>query len=168
MKHKDSINRAIMRYEEKVLGKSSVSKRKNNKPEKEVEKQVLAHARSLKWSVFVVESKSVFSAAAGRYLSQSAQSGFSDVVGLMPCGRFVAIELKSAGRRSTVRESQLSFLKQIISSQGFACVVDSVSCLVSLYSHWLNLKTEKEKQEYLLASLPIKKSMVDNKPLFED
>lgn len=163
---RESTKKAIESYILKHTKDVSKLKRKHNRPEKEVEKQVMSWCRDHNIFANVVESKAVYSAAAGRYLSGQASAGFPDIVAINNLGRFLAIELKSPGRRSTIRPNQYDFLIQVISLNGFACVTDSVSHLSSLYFSWLN-SPDALKKSVLLNDLP-KKKADDLHPLFED
>lgn len=165
---KARVKAAIERYELRQT-KTSEPKRHNQKPEKEVEKSVLEYMKSLGCKLTVVESKAVFSQSSGRYLSGQTIAGFPDIVGLNSQGLFLGLELKALGRRSTLKNHQRLFLTQIIHSNGFACVTDSVSHLSSLYSKFL-LETNLEKrQALLLQDLPYKQNEGKNLiPLFKD
>jgi hypothetical protein len=163
MSYKDSIKSAIHRYLEKQDKLSAGPTRKNAKPEKETEKQVLAWCKSQGWSVSIVESKAVFSPRAGRFVHGQAKAGFADIVGLTDQGVFVAIELKAKGRRSTLREAQRRYLVDVIGKHGFAVCVDSQENLSKTYLRWIE---HPDKQLYLLSCLPLKPTP-NEKPLFD-
>lgn len=154
---KQSIIKYLQRQDKKTLA----PKRKNKKPEKQVEKDVLNWCRSKGWSVSVVESKAVFSKSAGRFLSGQAKAGFADVVGVHPSGLFVAIELKAPGRLNTLREAQYKYLSDIISKNGFAVVVDSSELLNKYNDEFSKLDGEKRK-EYLMSILPVPKEIKED------
>lgn len=164
--HKKNIEQAIKRYMDKnhKLETTSKPKSKNQKPEKLVELQVLEWCRKQGWHVSVVESKAVFSASAGRYLSGQVKAGFPDVVGLTQQGLFVAIELKAPGRRSTLRDQQRAYLNQVICRHGFGLVVDCAEYLEKCYQGFLH---SDDKKNYLLSLLPKSKD-TGSDVLFED
>lgn len=151
--HKKSTIDAIAKFSEKQIKKQTTRKRRNGSPEKELEKRIKPVIQSLGIFAVVVESKAVYSAAAGMYLSGQTQAGFPDLVGLNNHGTFCAIELKAPGRRSTVRTHQSEFLLNVISRNGFACVTDSVEHFVGIYTKWIGANDEYKKS-ILLADLP--------------
>jgi len=161
LKGKESSKDALIKRLDKNINKKSTKpKRKNNKPEKEVEKLVMEWLYANNFSCHVVESKAVYSASAGRYLRGQTVAGFSDVVGCDPNGIAVWIELKAPGRLSTVSDIQLGFLSTKIKMNCFACVVDSPELLQHLYSEFRSFRVRnlKEKaQERLIDSLPKKR-----------
>lgn len=158
-----STHDALMRYYQRQL-KNNSPKKKNGRPEKLVEKEVLAWCREQGWFINVVESKAVFSAKSGIYHTGQTVAGTSDLIGCTNTGLFVAIELKSSGRRSTLREAQRRYICEVISRSGFAVCVDSVECLVKA---WSDFQHSENKKQALLKMLPQEKEQ-DNKPLFED
>lgn len=111
----------------------------NQRPEKEVEKEVVAWLKQNGFRCHVVESKGVYNAAAGRYLEGQTVSGFSDIVGACPDGRACFIELKAKGRRSTVSPNQKWFLRDKIEVGSFGCVTDSVEHLEEIYKRFSEL-----------------------------
>lgn len=127
--YKAGVIKAMENNHAKQLKKEQGPQRKNEAPEKEVEKQVLEYLRDQGWFLNVVESKATFNPKLQRYISGQAKSGFPDVIGCTPMGKVVALELKAQGRRSTLRDEQREFLLEVISRGGFAAVVDSVDRL---------------------------------------
>jgi hypothetical protein len=164
--HKKKVVQAINNYLASLDPKPT-SFRKNEKPEKEVEKSVLAWCKQNGLFVSVVESKAVFSQGANRFLKGQAQSGFPDLVVLIAAGLFVAIELKAKGRRSSVRVNQYNFLKQVIQNQGFAAVVDCQEYLETLYFGFLKEADQSNRKNYLMSCLPVPRELKeDNTPIF--
>jgi len=154
--YKSGVLKAMEKYHQKQLPNNK-PKKKNEKPEKQTEKEVLQLLRSKGWFVEVVESKAVFSQAAGRFLRGQATTGFVDIVGCTSSGQSVAIELKALGRRSSLREQQREFLNQVICRGGFGCVVDSAAFLESLHRAYL----ANPRPETLSDFLPKKKKLRD-------
>jgi hypothetical protein len=147
---KDRVKNAIYKYIEKQTPKVSV-KRKNEKPEKAVEREVLKWCRDRHWDINVVESKSTWSESAGRYISQSVSAGFSDLAGNTDLGLSVFIELKAPRRLSTLRPQQREFLLRKIGTGCFAVCVDSSLRLEDL---WNGFCKAYDKKEYLVSVLP--------------
>lgn len=154
--YKARVQKAMEKYHEKQLP-SQGPKRTNEKPEKAVEKEVLLHLRNKGWFVDVVESKAVFSSAAGRFLRGQAKVGFVDVVGCTHAGQFVAVELKAPGRRASLRIQQREYLLNVISRGGFACVADSVTFLENVYQTYL----KSPRPETLIDLLPKKRKLAN-------
>jgi hypothetical protein len=162
---KESTKKAIDNYYIRQSANKTKAKRKNGSPEKLVEKEVLAWCKQQGWSVDVVESKAVYSASAGRYLSGQTKSGYADVVGSTDQGLSVSIELKSPGRLATVRLAQYEFLKEKIHKNCFAVVVDSAKLLESTYLEFLQ---SKNRIQLLMSRLPLPKELKkDSEQLFK-
>jgi hypothetical protein len=145
---------------------SRVSKptRKNQSPERDFSKEIVPYLRGLGFQVIQVESKAVFSQAAGRYMNSQAKPGTSDILACSPFGQFCAIELKAAGKARTLKEHQRDFLVETISRGGFAACVDSIECFASLWSSWSN----SPNKEMLVAALPKTPSGANTeRPLFD-
>lgn len=164
MSVKDALEKFSQKDASKWAKKTKPSK-KNKKPEKEVEREVMQWLDSHGFSCHVVESKAVYSAAAGRYVRGQTVQGFPDIVGCDPNGIAVFIELKAKGRRSTIKEHQTEFLKKKLRMGAFALCCDSASYLASAYNNYM--KVAKENRAYLLESiLPKQGSKSDEGPLF--
>jgi len=127
-----------------------------SKPEKLVETDVMCWLKSNGFSCHVVESKAVYSKAAGRYLRGMAARGFLDIVGNDKLGAACFIELKAKGKRSTLRPAQHEFIIDKICTNAFAVVVDSAELLSSYYEKWnhLRFKDSAMAQEYLQSIIP--------------
>lgn len=147
-----SVERQDPSYKSKPTEKKSSSRGKNKKPEKIVEKDCLDWAKKNSVFLHVVESKAVFSQAAGRYLRGQTESGLSDLIGNNTSGHSVWIELKAKDRRCTLSLIQHKFLSEKISQGCFAVVVDSADRLHEYYYTWLNNKNPKA---YLTGLLPV-------------
>lgn len=160
----ESTKQAILRYHQKQLNQSTGRKKKNDKPEKLVERDVMAWCKNAGFFVNVVESKAVYSAKAGIYHSGQTRAGTPDIIGCSNTGLFVAIELKARGRRNTLREAQREYICEVISRGGFACVVDSADYLAEI---WRIFNGSLNKKATLLGYLPKEKER-DTRPLFED
>lgn len=159
MSAKDALNR----YYKRQMGRDKRDqkpKRKNAKPEKFLEKEVLAWASSKAIHLHVVEAKAVYSQSAGRYLRGQAEAGLPDLIGNIE-GLSVWIELKAKGRRSTLKPHQQAFLIAKIEQGCFAACIDSVDQLESLLSTYFKTAFS-DRAKLLLDHLPKKKSGLEN------
>jgi len=109
-------------------------------PEKLVEKEVMAYAMEMGWFLTVVDSKAVFNAKAGRYISGMTKKGFPDLVGCDSMGNFLAIELKAKGRPLKGRPEQEKFIARTKELGAFGAVVNSAEILHELYLKYLSEK----------------------------
>jgi hypothetical protein len=121
-----------------------------SQPELEVQLKIQKHCRALGWYVFRVEAKASFSDREGLNYSQT-QSGVSDLIGVLPNGVHISIEVKAPGRLSTLRENQRQHLIRVINHGAFGVCVDSVDKLELYYQTWVS--SSKSKQ-VLLDLLP--------------
>lgn len=130
--------------------------RKNKKPEKQVEQDVLIWAKSKGMSLDIIEAKAKFNTATGMYTGRAASAGLSDLIGNTQHGLAVFIELKSHGRRigSALHPRQRAFLTEKIMSNCFAICADSSAYCEKVYTHWLSLPTSEERIAFLLKELP--------------
>ncbi len=170
MDHKKSTREAIFKYHQKQLnqGVTREPKRKNKKPEKDVEKEVMEWARLNQVFLHVVEASSYDPISRRRVLSK-AQAGFPDLVGNNVEGHACYIELKAKDRRGTVSEHQRLFLEKKIDQGSFSVVVDSVARLEQYWKGFWSLKNPDERKTYLRDCLPKKrKSRNDDDYLFKD
>jgi len=165
---REGIINAIKGYEDKQKQIDKGPTRKNAKPEKEVEKEILAWAKDFKMSLHIIEAKATYNPNLGAYRSKAVASGFLDAVGNYgPYACFV--EFKAKGKRHTLRENQRDFISKKIFEGAFACVTDSVVHLSSLFVSWLNAD-ENTRIQLLLNDLPKKKQTkdIDDGDLFDD
>jgi hypothetical protein len=128
-------------------------------PEKCVEQEVLLWLHASGFIAHVYESKAQWSGAAQRFCRQVLPKGHPDILAWSAEGHPVAIELKAPGRRSTLRDDQRIFLKDLIAHNVFAVVVDNCLDLESCFTRWLELDSPSERQEYLLGLLPKEKHL---------
>jgi len=165
--YKKRITDAINKFETKhSLVKENVPRRKNETPEKTVEKDVLVWLRKIGCFVNVYDSALQPDAYSGP-VRVAARSGTPDLLGCTNEGMFVAIELKAPGRRSTLKEHQREFLIRVIRNNGFACCTDSQSHLKELYNNWARLDIDA-RIKLLLIDLPVSRKSSQDVPLFDD
>ena len=143
-----SVTQALEKYYEKTKPKEKTG-RKNKAPEKDVVKAIVSWLSSIGASSNVIESKSTYSARAGRYISQSVSSGYSDISGNFESGVAFFIEAKARGKRRTLRDKQFDFLKRKIQTNAFAYVCDDVEQLKIVYKEFCNKKSAEERRSLL-------------------
>ena len=162
---REETKKALDRYYSKLLVEAQPQSPKtpNKKPEKEVQAKIHAWLKAQGFFVFRVEAKQVFDPQTGRSMYSETTPGVSDLLAVSLTGQFLAVEVKSTGRRGTLRYSQRSFLLEVIARNGFAVCSDSVSHLISLWARY-NSCEPALKKALLLADIP--KERVDDSPLF--
>jgi len=151
---------ALLSYYERQLKKTKngrTRKRRNAKPEEVAVKEILSWCDKNNWSVHRVESKAVYSAAAGRYLRGQAVPGFTDLVGNTDTGQAVFIEVKARGKRATIKPHQTEFIRDKIRTGCFAMCADTADYLGNNWVVYSALSTELGKK-YLSDLLPKSRS----------
>lgn len=162
MSRDDSVRKALYKYHEKALQKGGkTSKKRNKKPEKEVEKVCMRWFYDHGFSMNVVEAKAVYNTQAGRYVSGQTDAGFVDSAGCTPTGIGAFVEFKAKGRRSTLSMGQREFLKEKIMRGCFACVVDGFEHLSGLYFSWVSMSDRQDRIQLLMNDLPKKRGKDD-------
>lgn len=157
MDRRESTKKALSAYLAKHE-KSLKPKRKNKSPEKDVERECVIWMKEQGWDVQIVSAKAQYNPKAGRWISQAISAGTVDCIGVMPTGVFVAVEFKSKGalgqfnRPHNIRQRQ--YIKDKIASNAFACVVDSVKLLQSIYEAWIGLEDASVRKTFLSSKLP--------------
>lgn len=63
-----------------------------------------------------------------RFVRFAHVDGISDIIGVLPGGRFMAIEVKRRGGKPT--DAQAAFLERVWSEGGAACVADSLEAAI--------------------------------------
>ncbi len=167
---KESTRRALEKFferdakrVEKENGVGSSRKKKNEKPEKNVERACVEWMRGMNWEVEIFEAKSTFDPRRGVWRNQSMKAGVCDCLGTMPCGTPVAIEFKALGKLATFSQlkntRQIEYLTRKIEYYAFGAVVDSVDRLIHIYNEWSERSTESKDiaRMYLLEMLPRRK-----------
>ena len=168
MDYKKNVHRALQNYHSKQLnqGLTREPKRKNKKPEKEVEKEIMEWAQDNGIYLHVIEASS-YDPRLGRKGLSKAESGFPDLVGNTNEGQSLYIELKAVDRRSTVSESQRLFLENKIDQSCFAVVVDSRQRLEQYWKGFFSHKEVEARKTYLRDCLPKKRASHKDVGLFD-
>ena len=151
---RDSTRQALENYYKKTANKKAVKKR-NKKPEYEFVKSFMAWAKTTDLSLHSVESKAVYSAAAGRYLHSQTSESLPDIIGNYGA-LSLWIEAKAKDRRSSLKPHQREFLVNKINDGCFACVTDSIEHFKNLFEAYLKCKGNDRKQ-LLMDALPKKR-----------
>ena len=94
--------------------------------ERQIQTQILHFLRSKKILAFEVKNTATYDRRLGRYRKPHGLfiKGVADVIGVLPGGRFLAIEVKSKTGR--VRPEQEIFLTDVIEHGGIALVARSL------------------------------------------
>lgn len=171
----DALNKFYQRQIDEAEGKKPVPKRKNEKPEKEVERACLAWMREQGWTVNVYEAKAKWNSEAERFTSTGMRFGTCDCMGNTDQGVAVAVEFKAPGCLSSFNREerflQKKFIVDRINTNAFACVVDSVDRLKTIYLKFMELRSDPgAARNYLLSALPqqTEKTRLKNERLFPD
>lgn len=157
---RDSTQRALNKFFERAAKElePKAPRRKNERPEKQVEKECLIYMKGLDWDVAIYEAKATYNPKAGRYVSSAMKAGTCDCMGAMPNGIAVFIEFKAPGKLSTFNKNQRQreFLVNKIKMNCFGCVVDSHYRLREIYTRWeaIRIGGTIASQKYLLEMLP--------------
>lgn len=149
---------ALLKYHARQIksNNSRAKKKRNKKPEKEAVKEMLSWLRGYGFSVNEIEAKAVYNPKAGRYVSGQVSAGYPDISGNDKHGCAVYVEAKAKGKRSTVSELQVEFLKEKIKTNCFAVVSDSADFLATAYKFWVGIDDYSNKRKYLMSLLPKK------------
>jgi hypothetical protein len=82
----------------------------------------------------------------GKWIPSKQGRGISDLIGVTPDGRFVAVEVKAVGKEKTATPEQLNFIREILERGGIGVVVSSVKQV-----EWaVTATTDQLKTEYRL------------------
>lgn len=154
---------ALRKYYERNGGRESSetapTRRKNKRPERDVEIELKQIFIKLGFSMSKVESKAVYNHTAGRYLDGKAQAGVSDWVGCTSDGTGCFVEVKAPSRRSTLKPHQYIYLEDKINRGAFAVCVDSVDLFIETFKDWENRRAMNKElaKNFLLRSLPARR-----------
>lgn len=96
---------------------------KRSHPEGALQKVILDYLRILKIPVWKINTVGVYVQARNTYIP-SPNKGISDIIGILPDGKFLAIEVKIKPNKPSTE--QLAFLETVTKSGGRAGVVYSL------------------------------------------
>lgn len=126
----------------------------SKKPEKQVVRDILQWSYLSGMWLHVIESRATYSEKLKRYnRSGNAPAGYSDLSGIGANDEPVFIEVKAAGKLSTLKIHQRLFLVNAIERGAFAVCADSANLVDALYKHFRRLPTKKDKQDFLFKTL---------------
>ena len=100
-------------------------KKKKKLPERKVEDEIDAYLKENKIYARVIKSDGR-KLPNGKWIPSRQGRGISDRIGILPSGRFLAIEIKAEGKRNSASEEQIEFLTTIINNNGLGLVADCV------------------------------------------
>lgn len=100
-------------------------KKKRNNTEERVKDDIKAWLESQGCYMRVIKSDGR-KLPNGKWIPSKQGRGISDLIGVTPQGRFIAVEVKAPGKEKTATPEQLDFLEQVRSRGGFALVASSV------------------------------------------
>jgi hypothetical protein len=167
--HKKRVQDALLKYHKKydketkrLMGHG----KKNNSPEKEVEKNCKKWLEENGFTDIVIyESKAVFSN--GHWHNPQLKAGHADCGATCPeedaPGVAAWLEFKAPGKLASFlrdgNERQRDFIIARIHANCFAVVVDSADMLSHIYRQWLEFRKVDLAcaRQYLLSCLPVRK-----------
>lgn len=115
-----------------LTGKWIEDKPKRKAPEAAVGRVIDDFLRSI--GAYVRTIKSDGTKINGKWRRSAQGAGISDRVGILPGGRFIAVEIKAPGRKRTLSEPQFNYLANIIRLGGVGVVADCVDDVVTALS----------------------------------
>lgn len=158
----------FMTKQQKELEPDEGPRRKNARPEMDlVQKPCKAWFRRSGWSMFIIDAKAEWNAAAGTFISSSqVEPGFSDSVGCTPDGTAAFVEFKAPGKRATLKPHQRAFLEDKIRKGCFAICVDSVEGLADAWERFKGSRAIERQLgiNFLLRHLPLEPSQRRPRP----
>jgi hypothetical protein len=114
-----------MTYFNFLTGKFEEEPKKRKSPEAAIGRAVDKYLSSIGAYMRTIKSDGTKTKDGWRKSAQG--TGISDRIGVLPTGRFIAVELKAAGKKHTLTDAQFSFLAKIIHNNGVGVVADSVA-----------------------------------------
>jgi len=170
--HKKATRSAVEKYIARQEPKPPKTRRKNEKPElKLTQEPCLKWLRENGFRAKINESKYKYNYEVGKWLAAGIRKGTPDLNATDQYGHSCWIECKAPGKIATINKNlaQRRFLEFEIKHGAFACVVDSVERLETIYNNWIDLRMDgffRLAKDYLMNMLP--KQRVDNGPLFKE
>ncbi len=104
--------------------------------EADIQHLIIAWLQTKRFFVWRQNTVGVYDAAKGRYRASNSKKGVCDILGVLPDGRFLAIEVKSAKGKTS--QDQDAFIAQVNKSGGLAFVarsLDDVKAHLEDYTH---------------------------------
>ncbi len=98
--------------------------------ESDVQKQILDYLKLKRVLCFKHRNVGIFKKATNQYIPLAfGERGISDILGCLPDGRFLAIEVKN-GKDGKPTEDQLEFLKQVMKRGGIGFIARSLDDVI--------------------------------------
>ncbi len=107
-----------------------IKKKSNVKTEKQIENEILQYLNLMGIFAFKFENNGVYDPVKKTFrmsFSKWKFKGVSDILGIMPNGRFLAIEVKRPGKLSTLTKEQKLFGEKILKMNGIWGCCTSIS-----------------------------------------
>ncbi|MCX7698803.1 MAG: VRR-NUC domain-containing protein [Candidatus Goldbacteria bacterium] len=95
--------------------------------EKDIQRDILSFLRLNKIFCWKNNNVGIYKKETGSYIPSQIQ-GISDIIGILPDGRFLAIEIKREGGKLT--DKQIEFLNNIKKNNGLTIIAYSVKDVV--------------------------------------
>ena len=106
-------------------------RRRRGKPERAVQKAVVAYLRTRNCLVAVTDAGAAYKA--GAFFGESLPAGWPDVTGLLPDGRFIGVECKAPGGRQS--PAQKAMEQEIRRRNGIYVLARSVEDITQALNH---------------------------------
>lgn len=115
--------------------------KKPDAPESKIQKQIIEYLQGCGYFVWQHKRIGTFDARLGKFRKKAKFeiNGVSDILGVLPGGKFLAIEVKA--KKGSVSDSQKKFIKKVNDEGGMAFVARSVEDVIG----------EFDKEGYYLA-----------------
>lgn len=119
--------------------------KKRSNPEEKIKDEIKAWLESRGFYMRVIKSDGR-KLPNGKWIPSKQGRGISDLIGVAPDGRFVAVEVKSTGKEKTATPEQLDFISEVLQRGGIGVVASSVKQV-----EWaVTATTDQLKTEYRL------------------
>lgn len=117
----------MARHLDLLLGKwvEDKPKKKRAAPEARVKDEIQSFLRSRGCYTRTIKSDGQ-KLPSGKWIPSKQGRGISDLIGITPDGRFLAIEVKAPGKEKTATPEQLDFIENILQRGGIGIVASSV------------------------------------------
>ena len=110
---------------------------KREPKESEIQQAIIEYLHTLKIYCWRNNTTGVYSEKAGCFIKsgQGTLKGVSDILGILPDGRFLAIEVKRPKKLPTTEQSE--FIRMINRNGGIAFVATSIDNVIKKSNHYI-------------------------------
>jgi len=116
---------------------------KKQSPANKLTDEVIKHLKSIGGIGYRISSQGQFDPKQGRWRPSGQKKGLPDVIGILPNGRFIGIEIKIGWDK--MNEYQLLRQKEITDSNGYYFIARD---LYSFKSEMISCKEQEKSREY--------------------